>query len=1205
MGWKMIKERQKMDQMNKMKEWIRRKGMEKQPRYYLRKRTIGIVSCVVGCSFFMASTGIYAQTMEGETAVSTILSDQEPGLEIHYEIDGETEGVLDYARTDYLRSDGDKVILRVTKWAKGSTSWGYTDRGPYTGRYLLNFFDSDFYENIKSVSVNGQDFEKEAEGALWKVPVNTGTFSSGIIGAVTNHEIEIVLKGGKSLDDLGFGDKKLRFTTLWVRNDNLADIGGNDNGFILKNNPNVPQLPQNTAEGNEFYLGTGGNILETDGTQSKDGNFTRGPVAKTVIYDGKNRIINSVSSFKPNQNFLLSNSGWVLYINEVIPEELLPYIDTDRIYLGLSDARGNFLKDAPVKLTVNPDGNGHISTKDTDSLSIIDADWDKVTEVRKLQDSQIFYGALGQRRSFAIKYALRDQVTNEEFAQALNRYMESSGGEIDFESWLEADFVDHSDSSLGIRKPDGKKPNKRLQNSYSNGFLTVLDSDKDGLYDFVEDELGTDAYHADTDGDGVPDGREVTEDKTDPKNAGDYLVSKPETEVSSVRADQNAVIAGRLPKAVYKHPGHPERNLDVTDQNAGNAVVKAFKYINGGLGYDPDDPRAQAVIPFETIMTGEFSMEIPAGIFQDGDQILLVAFSPNGMHTAAAEHRISAGIAKVIFYPNGGNWEDGTAESRTENIAGGTITAPVSPERTGYVFAGWAASADALEADPHILEQLDGSREVFAVWAKELKVTIRLVQNAVEGMEVIPNQKLAEPNEAAAVIASEETNGLLADENGFLKGTPENLIWGDKDHADYEIQTVYIPVKVTFEDKGIKQEKQVMAAVNVERDTDRDGTPDRADEDDDGDGTADSEETAKGSDPKDAGSYPGTEIEKMDAEIYRPKIEREETEQGGEIDLSDNISNWEELPEGTLVEDVTEEEIDTDIPGKYTGKIKVIYPDGSSKNFRVEIRVKKKPGTASPSEPERPEQPDRPQKPDRPHKPDIASPSQPQKPDKPDIVSPSQPQKPHKPGKHGSGGFSHSSSTSASGRRSAGNDRIYSDPVPGLANGSRGGRWTLLDAGRHKWTYATSGNITPKNGWMFIENPYGKDMQGRFSWFKFNAEGIMEFGWIRSHNGKWYHTHDVSDGNLGVLEKGWYFEKMDGKWYYLDPETAVMRDGWVQVDGTYYYFTEVEDISEQTYFRKEDGYWYYENKKRPYGSMYRQEQTPDHYFVNKDGAWEQ
>lgn len=89
-------------------------------------------------------------------------------------------------------------------------------------------------------------------------------------------------------------------------------------------------------------------------------------------------MINSVSSFKPNQSFLQSNSGWVLYINEVIPEELLPYIDTDRIYLGLSDSRGNFLKDAPVKPTVDPDGNGRISTKDTDSLSIIDADWDKV-----------------------------------------------------------------------------------------------------------------------------------------------------------------------------------------------------------------------------------------------------------------------------------------------------------------------------------------------------------------------------------------------------------------------------------------------------------------------------------------------------------------------------------------------------------------------------------------------------------------------------------------------------------------------------------------------------------------------------------------------------------------------------------------------------------------------------------------------------------
>lgn len=261
--------------------------MEKQPRYNLRKRAIGIVSCVVGCSFFMASAGIYAQTMERETAVSTVLSDQEPGLEIHYEIGGETDGVLDYARTDYVRSDGDQVILRATKWAKGATSWGYTDRGPYTGRYLLNFFDSDFYKNIKSVTVNGQAFEKEAEGALWKVPVNTGIFSRGTIGAVTNHEVEIVLKDGKSLDDLGLADKRLRFTTLWVRNDNLADIGGNDNGFILKNNPNVPQLPQNTAEGNEFYLGTGVNISDTDGTQSKDGNFTRGLLQRQSFMTGR------------------------------------------------------------------------------------------------------------------------------------------------------------------------------------------------------------------------------------------------------------------------------------------------------------------------------------------------------------------------------------------------------------------------------------------------------------------------------------------------------------------------------------------------------------------------------------------------------------------------------------------------------------------------------------------------------------------------------------------------------------------------------------------------------------------------------------------------------------------------------------------------------------------------------------------------------
>ena len=39
-----------------------------------------------------------------------------------------------------------------------------------------------------------------------------------------------------------------------------------------------------------------------------------------------------------------------------------------------------------------------ISTKDTPELSIVGGDWNKVNQVRSTLDSQVFYGALGQRK---------------------------------------------------------------------------------------------------------------------------------------------------------------------------------------------------------------------------------------------------------------------------------------------------------------------------------------------------------------------------------------------------------------------------------------------------------------------------------------------------------------------------------------------------------------------------------------------------------------------------------------------------------------------------------------------------------------------------------------------------------------------------------------------------------------------------------------
>ncbi|WP_454207177.1 Rib/alpha-like domain-containing protein [Peptoniphilus sp. Marseille-Q6390] len=78
-----------------------------------------------------------------------------------------------------------------------------------------------------------------------------------------------------------------------------------------------------------------------------------------------------------------------------------------------------------------------------------------------------------------------------------------------------------------------------------------------------------------------------------------------------------------------------------------------------------------------------------------------------------------------------------------------------------------------------------------------------------------------------------------------------------------------------------------------------------------------------------------------DKDKYEPEVKKEEVEKGGKVDLTDNVTNLDKLPENTKVEDVTPEgAIDTNTPGDYTGKIKVTYPDGSSEEKDVPVTVK-------------------------------------------------------------------------------------------------------------------------------------------------------------------------------------------------------------------------------------------------------------------------
>ena len=797
------------------------------------------LSCMLGFTMLLSPVTVRAEGGQPRSLNNSV----------NYTLAGETDGVLDYARTDFTKEDASGIHLTVTKWAKLPGSWGGTDKGPYNGRFLINFFDDDFYKQIQSIEVNGVEFEKEADGALWKVPINNRTFKSGLIGVITNTDVTIKLKNGATLTSLGLDSKKIDFTTTWVRADGKADKGGNDNGFILKNNPNIPALPSDSSAGNDDYLGTGLNGLTGDGTQSKDGNFSGGNSGKLVSYDAKNKVIKSTVSFKPDQNFLQANSGWVLYINEVIPKELLKYIDTNEVRLGVSTSTGTITASNPIKLTVDPNGNGVISTKDTPALSIVGGDWSKVKQVRKTLDSQVFYGVLGQRRSYTIEYKLKSNVTNQEFAKALNDYITANNQQLNFESWLTADFVDSTNVFKGIRKPDGGKPNKRIQHSYTNAFLEVLDTDKDGLFDFVEDEIGSDKYNVDTDGDGVPDGQEYLTDKTDPTKANSYLVVKPNVTTTNIEANRAETIKGTVPKTIYNNPADETKKLTATNTDAGNVIVKAYKYVADDTDYTHETAKAETTIPFSDLKDGKFSINVPAGTFADGDKVILVAYSPDGKNPMVSSTKVNVGAIKVTFDTNGGKWADGTNADKVVSAVNGKATQPEEPTRDGYKFMGWAATAGATEADSDILKNITEAKEVFAVWKDNKAPVIDSIgdQTVIEG-QPITEITVTTDDPTATVTVKDLPTGVQYS-NGKISGTPKVTDW----HGNEETREITVTVEAK-DPAGNTTTKTFK--ITVQRDTDKDGIPDITDLDDDGDGYLDSEETAKGSDPKNSKSVP-------------------------------------------------------------------------------------------------------------------------------------------------------------------------------------------------------------------------------------------------------------------------------------------------------------------------------------------------------------
>lgn len=106
----------------------------------------------------------------------------------------------------------------------------------------------------------------------------------------------------------------------------------------------------------------------------------------------------------------------------------------------------------------------------------------------------------------------------------------------------------------------------------------------------------------------------------------------------------------------------------------------------------------------------------------------------------------------------------------------------------------------------------------------------------------------------------------------------------------------------------------------------------------------------------------------------------------------------------------------------------------------------------------------------------------------------------------------------------------------------------------------------------YMEN--GRPLTGNaiadFQYVQFNSQGryvrnLYDYtGWV-SYRDEWYYVVG------GITCYGWGY--LGGKWYYLDPETSVMRTGWQLIDGRWYYLSSSGAM--QTSWLWDGKNWYY------------------------------
>lgn len=177
-------------------------------------------------------------------------------------------------------------------------------------------------------------------------------------------------------------------------------------------------------------------------------------------------------------------------------------------------------------------------------------------------------------------------------------------------------------------------------------------------------------------------------------------------------------------------------------------------------------------------------------------------------------------------------------------------------------------------------------------------------------------------------------------------------------------------------------------------------------------------------------------------------------------------------------------------------------------------------------------------------------------------------------------------------------DKPFIPTAPKTYSVGGNGNWEQHADGR--WSFVLTGGIRLTSKWGKLE--YSTGDRSADGWYHFNSYGLMDTGWFQDEKGNWYYCNTDKDGFQGKMKTGWVYNDTDKNWYYLDSDTGMMRTGWVEVGGKWYYFATQASAQTYAYDAKAEQWNYLDNGVKPMGSMYVNTTTPDGYKVGADGA---